>query len=189
MVTISELKSKDALYCHYQGQTEPQDCYIELDTRDGALSADYNAEIGNAVPSEVYYGHIRRYSIPVLKAETANELMHEIETLAQRVVDGAEIVWNGNNNVTRLSEDAKDAESEIEGVCDRYDDGDSLDVWDAGEWLYEGRKDIIARLKAGESVADLEKEFEADADGEDVVLDGLTHYLENLAEEAAEDDA
>ena len=43
--------ARHPIYCQYQGQSGPQDAFIALDCRDGSAWADYNAEIGNAVPA------------------------------------------------------------------------------------------------------------------------------------------
>ena len=51
------------LYHHYDGQFEAQTAYVELDLRDGELRADWDAEVGNGVPADVWHGLRRRYGI------------------------------------------------------------------------------------------------------------------------------
>jgi len=102
------------LYRRYDGQSEAQDAYIELDLREGTLLADWDSEVGNAVPSAVYHGFERRYSIPVLTAAAANRVMEEIAPMAARVLADWEEIWDGNNMVARLGTDAEAAEAEIE---------------------------------------------------------------------------
>ena len=185
-VNISNVTGDLDLYCQYARQTNPQDAYVALDTRDGRMWADYNAEIGNAVPSNVYHGQVRRYAIPPLKADTANALMRSLVPLAQRVLDGAEMVWNGNNHVTRLSEDAQEAEAEINQSMPVESD---INVVDANEWLYDGRHDIKDRIRNGDSLEDIGSDLEEEARGEDVIINGLSRYLESLAEDVAGEDA
>ena len=118
-ITITPVAGKFDLLTQYQGQTSPQDAYIELDTKTGEMSAKYNPEIGNAVPMRVWHGITRRYSIPVVSAVTANALMmEEIKPLAQRVVDGSEIIWDGNNHIAKFNQDAQEADEEITYICD-----------------------------------------------------------------------
>ena len=184
-VTITELSNPSALLHIYPRQQQPQDCYLALDLRDGTFTADWNAEIGNAVPSEVYHGHVRRYAIPVLSAETVNNLLHDMAPLAQRVIDGYDSRWNGNNHFAHLSEDAQAADATIQGRLE--------DVWgaiepdlfwvDAGDWLYEVRVEIRGRLAAGDSVDVLMDELDGDGTEPDSpVLIGLRSFLEALGE-------
>lgn len=126
-----------AIYRHYQGEQSPQPCHIELDLRDGELSADYDAEIGNAVPMSVWHGIVRRWGIPCVTAESANQLMRDIAPLAQRVLDGATIEWDGNNNVGVLTVDAQAAEEELSSLLD-HDDLTHIAEMEASEWWSEG---------------------------------------------------
>ena len=93
-VTIKRCDEDDPfeLYCAYDGQE--QDCMIELDLETGVLDASYDPEIGNAVPMYVWDGIVRRYRIPCLSSQGANRAMEAILPLAQRVLDGAEVVWD-----------------------------------------------------------------------------------------------
>ena len=90
------------LHHQYPGQTSPQPCYVELDCEAENLSADWNGELGNAVPLSVWHGHTRRWAIPALQAQAANSLLDEIAPLAQRVIDGYTSEWDGNNHVAGL---------------------------------------------------------------------------------------
>jgi hypothetical protein len=188
-VTVTELTSPTALYCHYDRQTNPQPCYIALDTRDSRMWADYNAEIGNAVPMDVWHGMVRRYSIPILRSTTANELMRDLVPVAARVVDGTSIDWDGSNHVASLNEDAQQAEAEINEMLDLYrlDGEPDLHFADASDWLFDERDALVARLKAGEPVSVLEAELDDDGSDETrPILHGLTHYLEHLVEDMAD---
>ena len=97
------------LYHKYPGQSERQDCYLELDLEAETLMCDWNCDIGNAVPMAVWHGMVRRYTIPCLTSAAANALMDEILPIAERIFAGYERVWDGSNNVGRLDEDAADA--------------------------------------------------------------------------------
>ena len=107
------------LTCRYPRQSDYQDVYIALDLRDGEMWASYDAEIGNAVPLDVWHGHVRRYPIHTRSVQDANRLMREVRRVARRVVAGYEDHWNGSNRVARLSEDAQAADDMIAEYLDR----------------------------------------------------------------------
>jgi len=200
-VQISKISGND-LYCHYDRQTSAQDCYVELDCRNGTLSASYNAEIGNAVPFSVYHGHEQRFGIPMLTAAAVNALMDQITPLAQRVIDGYESDWNGNNMVATFTDDAQAAIDEIREICDAEaesaDESNSIQEWDAGDWLdgityrhgtdgkhskwdhtietvIDGIGTITAKTTDAE-LDEMEKKIEADCD-KNVVINKLEKFL------------
>jgi len=135
-VEVIHISGDADLYNKYPGQSEPQGCYIQLDCEDGYLTADYNAEIGNAVPMNVYHGHVQRWGIPCLRSDEANKLLDRLSPIAQRVVDGYDSDWDGNNMVAVFNEDAQKAIDEISSICSEYDlDSDGiLEVWDAKDY-------------------------------------------------------
>lgn len=98
----------------FPGQFREQNAFFQLDTQTGLIVAMHNPEIGNAIPFSVYYGFDRRYSFnPMLKMKTVNEIGEKCLPLWQRVINGTEVVWDGHNNVARLTKDAQAAEDEI----------------------------------------------------------------------------
>lgn len=128
------------LHKKYQGQSDRQSCYIELDCKNEYLTAGYNPEIGNAIPSEVAYGHDIRWSIPCLTADTANELLTKIAPHAEQIIEGYESRWNGNNQIAEFSAEAKTAIDAIQQLCDEYgeiynDDEQIIQSWDAEDYL------------------------------------------------------
>lgn len=189
-VTIKPLDETNptALFRHYDGETYAQSCHIELDLRDGELTADYDGEIGNAVPMTVWHGIVRRWGIPCLTAEAANTLMREIAPLAQRVLDGASIEWDGNNNVGRLTDDAQAAEEELLGLLAGDVELTTVCEEEASDWWSEGGlpEDLTADTTDEELAAIVERE-EQDATTmqADVytVLTGAEEYLTARREE------
>jgi hypothetical protein len=111
---IDALRDERApLYCRYHGQTRPQGAYIELD-EDGRVDANYDAEIGGAVPMAVWHGRTRRYSVtPYLSGSALVELVDEISPLLERVHDGLSEEWDGSNHVGTLTADARSADEAI----------------------------------------------------------------------------
>lgn len=198
-ITIDKLTDKTALHCHYDRQSEAQPCYIELDCKTETLRADYNGEIGNAIPFSVYHGHTQRWGIPMLTADAANGLLGRIAPLAERVVAGYDEKWDGNNHVATFTDDAQSAIEEIEALCDIEED-ESLCVteWDAGYWLQNSicRLDIdghptqwdhavktvisdygtITHETTDDQLMEIEEKIEAGAD-DNVVINNLSKWL------------
>lgn len=181
----------DTLYHHYPGQTERQDCFIALDLRDGKLWADYDSEIGNAVPADVYHGIVRRYPIPALQPATVNKLMEDIAPFAQIVLDDSEIVWDGSNHVARMGKRGHEAEQDIcgdEGGGIIYPEMESdVHVWDAADWLAGTREETrdMVRDMGIDAAYDA---LQGDGSDEDrPVLEGLRDYLEHLQAEMNEE--
>ena len=115
------LVTGNELLCVYPGQQKPQDTYLWLDIVTEQMGAAYNPEIGNTVPMEVWHGVVRRYPIPLMTGSEANLLLEELVPLAERVVAGAWVKWDGCNKVGLLYASALAAEEEIERVIATWD--------------------------------------------------------------------
>ncbi|GHG33221.1 hypothetical protein GCM10018777_56690 [Streptomyces albogriseolus] len=206
-ISITPCTEPAELFRHYDGQSEPQPAYIELDTQAGTLLADYDAEIGNAVPASVWHGLERRYRIPILTADAANRVMQEIVPLAERIVAGTEAEWDGNNTVAVMNEDAKAAEEELEeylgcnlgygALGERtqgFPESDLVGVWDI-DGATNGCEVDEYGITADTTDARLEEiEQEilsalAGCNGSTVaVCHGLDDYLKGLRDELADED-
>lgn len=210
--TIDTNDAIDTLHCHYQGELQAQSVYVALDLETGALYANYDSVIGNGVPGEVHDGRVRRYTLgagpygrePVIPTpEGANRLLEQIKPLAQRVLDGASIEWNGNNMVGVLTADAQQAEEEIADlVCSEegpaLGGGGTLEVWaiDSMGDTWTAEEAGITAQTTDEELDRIEEkllaEFREGMDQPTAVIDGLDDYLRGLrdelvAEEAEED--
>jgi hypothetical protein len=194
-VTIIPVRG-NALYRRYSGQNAPQDCYVSLDCQKGYLTADFNPEIGNALPFAVYHGHVQRWSIPALKADVVNALLREIAPLAERMIAGYERVWDGHNHVAEFSEDADEADDAIIALCDRAtadaDEHSTVQVWDASDWFL-GINDAKVQCEAfGITAETTDDELRTIADAAEVeaadngvdVLNGTLRHMEWLREKA-----
>lgn len=196
-VRIIETESEDALYRRYHSQTSPQGCYIELDLRSETLSADYDSEVGNAVPFTVFHGFERRYSIPALTGSAADELMTQIAPLADRILADWEEVWDGNNHVARLGDDAQAAEEEVLTVIGHDPEGGDTDptdlvtVWDVDSACNgtEVQDYGITADTTDERLDEIEEEIRKSlaevSDSDVVVLDGVAEYLRDKRAELA----
>jgi hypothetical protein len=122
-ITIIEIDLNNPNYLHfqYQGQCNPQPCYIELDCENEEMTADYNSEIGNGVPGKVWHDRILRFSIPCINSEAANALMKSLLPLAEKIVDGYECIWNGSNHIGTFTEEAQEAREEFGNICEDFD--------------------------------------------------------------------
>lgn len=132
-VTITKVEGKLDLFAHYTGEYQPQDVFIALDADEGRLWADYNAEIGNAVPSSVWHGHVKRWGVPLISASTANDLMERLIPLATRIIKGYTSKWNGSNEVACYTDDAETAIEEVERICSEVEA--DFGYSDACDWI------------------------------------------------------
>lgn len=103
------------LYRRYVGQVNPQSAFIEIDLEKETIDADWNGEIGNAIPLDVYNDIILRFSVsPYLSLEDLKKLFDEIKDLAEKLISTSEIVWDGNNCVGKYDEEIRD---QIRCIC------------------------------------------------------------------------
>ncbi|MFE3557340.1 hypothetical protein ACFXKW_21095 [Streptomyces sp. NPDC059193] len=198
-VDVRPVNRPDELHAWYEGQSAPQPSYIELGLQDGILLASYDAVVGPGTEPSVHHGIDRRWTIPVLTQDAANEFLTELVPMAQRVLDGSDVVWDGNNWVGRiLTEDAEAAFDEITQRCEAIEDHDGnddlLSVWSVDNigHLWDADDAGITAQTTDEDIDEIEtrltKEF---ADGQDltfVVIKGLGTYLRTLRDDLAADD-
>ena len=103
----------------YPCQDSPQPAFFELSEGYNTILPQFDGEIGGAIPFSVWYGRDRRYYFdPTLPLGKVNQLGRTIMPLLERVRAGIEIVWNGQNYVATLSDDAKRAETEIKNILE-----------------------------------------------------------------------
>lgn len=186
------------LYERYPGQTEPQGAQVYVDAPRRVLGAEVDPEIGNAVPMSQYHGHVLVFAIPPLREGPANELLNRIEPLAERVCDGYESAWDGQNEVGEYDDDAQDAIAEIVRLCERAGDDpeDQIVVWDAeayleslGGWRAQAEELGIRADSTDEDLRAVAEGVEEEARENDVdELEGLLDYLEKLREYAREEE-
>ncbi len=150
IITANLQESKAPVYMMYAGQCQPQPAYIALDA-DGDVYADYNSEIGSAVPADVWNGLDRRIDIsPFCSANGLESLFTDKDFIAAvtRYYDGRTTAWDGNNWTSELNEDAEAALEEIEEMADEVE---HLNIYNAGDWIENlGRGELEDSLtKAG----------------------------------------
>jgi len=166
--------------------------YLELDPSAEILRADYNSEIGNAVPVPVWHGRIRRYTLPspYLHAPAIAWFLDEIAPYAQRVCDGYTEEWDGSNYAGCLDDDALDAEEEIYRILDNQtdEDTDCIQVCDADEFYQYEHGDLLGQIAAGATDEELEEMIINGADEIDV-LENVDAFIRQLRDECADAEA
>ena len=162
------------IYHRYPGEQEPQDAYLEIDPERGSATLDYDGELGNAVPSEVWHGLVRRVSVPAaILYEDAMAFLSEAVPLVRRVVNGYEQTWNGNNHVGRYTARAKAALKKIEQLAETIS---TVTVWGLEEWFEN--TNVGDLVKDGEDLSVAADRLDDEALGQKVYLDGnVENYL------------
>lgn len=110
--------------CIYPGQLRYQPAYIVIEPEgdEPKMYAYYNGEIGGGVPMTVYHGREIWVGItPFFKMRTVNEILRLVEPLAQRVVNGYSVDWDGSNNRGHLDDDAELALRQIEATVTAFE--------------------------------------------------------------------
>jgi hypothetical protein len=174
-IEIREVQGNE-LHHQYPRQTAPQPVQVVLDCEKRTLTARHNPEIGNAVPVREYHGHVQTWTIPALKAEAANALLTELAPLAERVCDGYESHWNGNNHVARFDTDANSALEAIDDARNRdWGESDRVRVWSADDYFSPigTTKSIAAQLGVTATTTDEELQAIADREENAALSDGI----------------
>lgn len=186
---VPEMERTELLEVDPSSQSlRPQTPYIELDltSPDKPLDIDTYCQI-DGTPISVWHGVVRRYCLsPYTNAEdlTTDINAGVFDELFQRIVDGSEVEWDGDNHVGRLNEDAREAEEELEKLLEDYADG-SIGLWEAGDWLqHNADEDLgVTASSTDEELAKKAKELEDDARAEGAVVVGIEEHLrERIAE-------
>jgi hypothetical protein len=180
---VPEMERTQLLKVDPSSQTlKPQTPYIELDltSPDNAIHIDTHCQI-EGTPISVWHGVVRRYYLsPYTDAEALTSDINAgvFDDLFQRIVDGSEVEWDGNNFVGRLNEDARDAEEELEKILEDYVDG-SIGLWDAGEWLQDSSDEELGVTAAStdDELAKKARELEEEARAEGAIVVWLEDEL------------
>jgi len=91
----------------YPQQSEPQARYFEIHA-DGRILFNWDAEIGNAVPSAVWHNLIHRIGSSFTTKKEAREFYTTHRVEFQNVVNGMGEKWDGNNTVGTLTIEAEE---------------------------------------------------------------------------------
>ena len=176
--TSNLIDSKAPLYHKYQGQFNPQPAYIELDCRGGELVADWNGEIGNAIPFYYFHGLAVRWSVSsTISGASLKTILSDTDFLAecQAIVDGFEVVWDGSNHVGRYADDWEEHFDNAERIIEQLTD--EIEVWTAEDWLFtscnlcEHWKNQPIEEAVAELEACIEDNMDLDGDIEEALIE------------------
>lgn len=170
------------LYHRYPGQTREQSAFVDLD-EDGSLYASWDPEVGGAVPAGVWHRTtIRIAASPRWSRDALEGALLDSERLISAIEAGWVIEHDGVRRVGRLTPDAEGALCELEERLSEPDEGESVVVWRADEWLEAARHELTARIlgardadpsaSLGMAIEALASELEAEALAEGIHLDG-----------------
>ena len=137
-IEIQKSSGNFPLYHRYPGQYSEQGAYIEIDFQDRVMLASWNAEIGNGIPFSVYHGLCHRFSVSSrLFSEAINELLFDLEELANEALAGFRTRWDGSNWVGEFTGEAQEALEMIENIAREciVDNVIVVDCW--GDWFQE----------------------------------------------------
>lgn len=141
---VEELREEVApLHHQYPGECSAQPAYLELD-EDGNVEADWDGEIGGGTPMTVWNGRSLRWTLPdALTGEAVADFVarEDVAALLARIHDGHSVEWDGSNNVGRLTEDAREAQDDLEQLIqgNPFSESDFAWVMTAREWAFNNQ--------------------------------------------------
>ena len=156
-----------------------EDCTWHV--RDGDRGA------GDGTPVEEWHNRVRVYQLASTQgctcydADAVREWLEQHVPLLKRITAGHSVEWNGKNNVGCLTDDAKDAEEDLELAIEDANSSfhSDLAAWEAGEWL--------AAASVEELVGGTGETLYAEARGDDVVIIGGAEALQEALDEKRAD--
>ena len=158
------------LWLRYPTQAEAQPAHLVMDA-DGIVTARIDPEIGNGMPMDIAMGRRLCWRIPgTLTGEQLSNLITDERTVAllERIHAGHAIAWDGSNHRGQLTDDADDADAELEVLCAELE-GDAR-VWDVETWL--GDASIEQLWPADMPVEQAAAELQAEAEASGITLEG-----------------
>lgn len=166
-----------ALYVQYSGQTQPQGVFLEITPN--AATIDYDGEIGSAVPEAVYHHRTLRFyfntGVPTVSA--ANDFLNDnIECIAE-IAAGMGEHWDGNNMVGTLTDEADMAVQRLDLIIDA-DPYDTVEHWDAGDWLQDWNNPQLTANTTDDELADMAASLQGELEPWQLV-DGIYEELVN----------
>lgn len=193
-VTITPVAEATELYRHEQGRPAPQEVRMHLDIESGTLNAAYIPRGDeHSIPASVYHHRGALWTIPCLTSNAAIRLMTEAMPLCQRIVNGTEIEWDGQNNVGTRNADAQAAIDEVAELIETYDDVDNVIQELTGDEYYDDGTDAALEtlgINADTTDAELARIVEAaaaEALDINVVIPDLGEYISQLRDDLRND--
>ena len=181
-----------------------EEAYIEID-RDGTVSLRVRTRYGSGdgTPEDVWHG---RRLVFTLASSKGGACALDVDQLREDLSPGSElallidtvrmghfIVFDGNNYVGRLTDEANDAAYELDSLFDYTSD---QSVWDAEEWLIGGSSDTYTLDNLGltinateEEITEAARTLEGSAAADGVILVGdMAEAIRDLIERIRRDE-
>ena len=99
-VTFTRPSGRNPLLVKFEGQINPQGAYLEINGENRTIRFDYNSEIGNAVPSTVFYKQEIRIAIsPYASCEELDDFIRNYAENIIELIDGYSSGYNDNGNL------------------------------------------------------------------------------------------
>lgn len=187
--TIKEASEPQSYYQHYNGQSSPQEQYIEIDMVDKTIEYGTYTYVGTYTCSpREFHNKSTRVTVPLLV--DPNSLMREIKEDIEKATENYEEVYDGQNYVG-TEVDFDEIETIIkEAVDDKYE---VLQAWDAADWYdnetscdddetyYKVEDHVITAKTTDEELEQIEKDLvdNDQCDGNQFVV-GISEWLEQL---------
>lgn len=168
------------------GYVTPKKQLFCLDTEKREVWITSRCQCENAVPTRVWHGFIVEWEIPHrTDAKALAEAINagELDTLLARICDDSETVWDGNNLVRRLGEDAARAADEVGDWFRRWEDTLDGGLWDAGDYYETHPPEEVRAGSTDEELDALAERLEAEAKKENMVLAYTREYLGHLRDQ------
>lgn len=108
----------------YPQQVNYQPQYVDIH-KDGQCYFDWNAEIGHAVPVDVWNKRIIRITFNVqvnemMRQSDRKDFFRDNKDLFQRIVNGLDEKWDGNNYKGILTDDAAAAYEQLQRIAEDF---------------------------------------------------------------------
>lgn len=193
VVKIKMTNADDALYHHYQGQTDRQSVCLILDLENGVLCADWDAAIGSSTTHRAYHRVDLEWRIPPLRMKPLRRLMQSLRGECQQILDDSETDWDGRNHVGRLGDTAEGIYTDIDYRLESttWEPGDSWEPWDAGDYYDPIRSQELREtgLSVDSTPEDIRDAAEREVAMADVALDvdDIERYLAQCVADAKEE--
>ena len=131
-VKVRMVIERDELFKRYEGETDIQPCNVCFNTRTGEVWAEYDPEIGGAMPMKVWDGEVVRWQATPLLAEDANKMLSNLAPVFRRYLDAI------------TSEDIEARHVSFDEVTEEVAKWDDYmpDLWEAKDWASVGYIDL-----------------------------------------------
>jgi len=200
-VILVPTTTDNELFLKYSSQSQPQDAILCLNIENHELSAYVDCNIGPSISGRAYHDLDIEWKIPPLKIKPLENLMKEVETLCQTILEDSRVDWDGSNWRGYLGCDADHVKDQIQNIIDNndFDCSKIWGSWDACDWISEciqyfrneciiNNEHKITAKTTNKEIENLAEKLEEEAKNEhDVTIEGTEDYLISLRDNLRDD--